>query len=79
MPVMPHFTFEVKPIIVRKEYAKGDDFTDHHLSHRVEITAAFRKIRDKRRMSFLTAMPYRVEMNTQPGFRSSFVHEPIAS
>ena len=48
MPVMPHFTFEVKPIIVRKEHAKGDDFTDHYLSHRVEIAAAFREICDKR-------------------------------
>jgi hypothetical protein len=63
MPVMPHFTFEVKPIIVRKEYTKGDDFTDHYLSHGIKVTAAFGKIRDASGMSFFAAMPHRIQMN----------------
>jgi hypothetical protein len=30
-------------------------------------------------MSFLAAMPHRIKMNAQPGFRSSFIHEPKPS
>jgi hypothetical protein len=58
---MPHLTFEVDPVAVRKEYTKRYDFADHYLSHGIEITAAFGKIRDLGRVSFL---PDRIKMNT---------------
>lgn len=73
--VMPDFTFEIKPITVRKHYAKGDDLANHYLAHGIEVTAAFGEIGDACGMSFLAAMPHRIEMNAQSGFRSSIVHE----
>ena len=73
--MMPDFTFEVKPVIVRKQHAKGNDLTDHYLAHGIEITAAFGEIRDAGGVSFFAAMPHRIEMNAQPGFRSSIIHE----
>ena len=75
MPVMPDFTLEVKPVTVRKQHAKGDDLTNHNLAHGIEVTAAFGEIGDASGMSFLAAMPNRIEMNAQPGFRSPIVHE----
>jgi hypothetical protein len=44
--MMPDFTFEVKPIIVRQEHAKRHDFAGHYLSHSIKVTASFGKIGD---------------------------------
>src|ERR1041384_2138727 len=41
MSMMPNFTFEVKPIVVRKEHTKSNDLADHHLAHAIEVTPAF--------------------------------------
>jgi hypothetical protein len=72
--MVPDFTFEVKPVVVRKEHAKRNDFANHHLAHGIEITAAFGKIGNTRGMAFFTAVPNRVEVYAQPGSRSSFIH-----
>lgn len=77
--MMADFTFEVEPIVVRKEHAKRNDFADHHLAHGIEVTAAFGKISDAGGMSFFAAMPHRIQMNAQSGFRSSVIHELRAS
>src|SRR5215813_12984813 len=79
MAMMPDFTFEVKPVVVRKEHTKSNDFADHYLAHGIKVTAAFGKIGDASGMSFLTAMPHRIQMNAQSGFRSPIIHEPRAS
>ena len=60
MAVMPDFTFEVKPVTVRKQHAKGDDLANHYLAHGIEITAAFGEIGNACGMSFLAAMPNRI-------------------
>ena len=39
--MVPHLTFEVEPIAIRKEYTKRNDFPDHYLSHSIKVTAAF--------------------------------------
>ena len=44
--MVPDFTFEVKPVIVREEHAKRHYFADHYLAHGIEITAALGKICD---------------------------------
>jgi hypothetical protein len=75
---MPHFTFEVKPVVVRKEHAKSNDLADHHLAHGIEVTPTFGKIGDASGMSFLAAIPHRIQMNTESGFRASVIHEPQA-
>ena len=77
--MMPHFTLEVEPVVVRKEHAKRNDFPNHHLAHGIEVTAAFRKISDAGGMSFLAAMPHCIQMNAQSGFRSSVIHELSSS
>ena len=56
--MMPHLTFKIKPVVVRQEHTKGDDFAGHHLAHGIEVTTAFGKIRDAGGMSFFAAMPY---------------------
>ena len=61
--MMPNFTFEVKPVVIRKEHTKRNYFAGHHLAHGIEVTAAFRKIRDACGMSFFAAMPHRIQMN----------------
>ena len=61
--MMPNLTFEVKPVVVRKEHTKRHDLADHHLAHGIEVTAAFGKISDARGMSFFAAMPHRIQMN----------------
>ena len=61
--MMSHFTFEIKPIVVRKKHSKSNDLTDHYLAHGIEITAAFRKVGDAGGMSFFAAMPDRIQMN----------------
>lgn len=61
--MVPHFTFEVKPIIVRKKHTKSNDLADQYLAHGIEVTAAFGKIGDARGVSLLAAMPHRIEMN----------------
>ena len=61
--MMPDFTFEIKPVVVRKEHTKGDDFTDHHVAHCIEVTTALREIRNAGGMSFFAAMPHRIQMN----------------
>jgi hypothetical protein len=61
--MMPHLTFEIKPVVVRQEHTKSDDFSDHDLAHGIEVTATFGKIGDAGGMSFFAAMPYRVQMN----------------
>jgi hypothetical protein len=77
--MMPNFTFEVKPVVVRKKHAKRNDFPNHHLAHGIEVTAAFGKIGDACGMSFLAAMPHRIQMNAESGFRASIVHVPRSS
>ena len=79
MAMMPNFTFEVKPVVVRKEHTESNDFADQHLAHGIKVTAAFGKISDARGMSFLAAMPHCIQMNAQSGFRSSIIHELSAS
>jgi hypothetical protein len=44
--MMPHFTFEVKPIIVRKQNTKRNDLAHHYLAHGIEVTAALGKVGD---------------------------------
>lgn len=73
--MMPDFTFEVKPIVVRKEHTKSNDFADHYLAHGIKVTAAFGKIGDARRVSFLAAVPHCIQLNAQSGFGSSVIHE----
>lgn len=63
MAMMPNFTFEVKPVVVRKEHSKSNDFADHYLAHGIEVAAAFGKICDAGGMSFLAAMPHRIQSN----------------
>src|SRR6185295_6882941 len=73
--MMPHLAFEIKPVVVRKEHTKRNDFAGHYLTHGIEVTAAFGKICDASGMSFFAAMPHRIQMNAQSGFRTSIVHE----
>jgi hypothetical protein len=75
MPVMPHLTFQIKPVVVRKEHTKGDDFACHHLAHGVEITTAFGKVRYAGGMFFLATLPNRIELNAQPWFRAPIIHD----
>ena len=44
MTMMPDFTFEVKPVVARKEHSKSNDLANHYLTHGIEVTAAFGKI-----------------------------------
>jgi hypothetical protein len=76
---MPDFTFEVKPVVVRKEHTKSNDLAGHHLAHGIKVTAAFGKIGDASGMSFLAAMPHRIQINAESGFRTSIVHETRTS
>ena len=76
--MMPHFTFEIKPLIVRQQHAKSDDLADHHFANRVEITTSFGKIGDAGRVAFIFSLPNRVEVYAQPGSRSSVIHGPEA-
>src|SRR5689334_6796979 len=78
MMMMPDFTFEVKPVVVRKEHTKSNDLADPHLAHGIEVTTAFGKIGDAGGMSFLAAMPHRIQINAESGFRASVIHEPRA-
>ena len=73
--MMPNLTFEVKPVVVRKEHSKSNDLADHYLAHGIKVTAAFGKISDAGGMSFLAAMPHCIQINAQSGFRSSVIHE----
>ena len=77
--MMPNLTFEVKPVVVRKQDSKRNDFADHHLAHGIEVTTAFGKISDAGGMSFFAAMLHCIQMNAQSGFGSSIVHELRAS
>ena len=72
--MMPDFTFEVKPVVVRKQHTESNDFARHHLAHSVEVTAALGKIGDACSMSFFAAMPHRIEMDAESGSRSSIIH-----
>ena len=74
--MMPHFTFEIKPLIVRQQDAESDDLADHHFANRVEIATSFGKIGDASRVAFVFSVPNRVEVYAQPGFRSSVIHGP---
>ena len=62
--MVSHFAFEIQPIAVGQQDAKGDNLTDQYLAHSVEITTTFREIGDLSRMSFVVGMPLRIEMNT---------------
>jgi hypothetical protein len=44
--MVANFTFEVEPVVVRKEHTKRNDFADHHLAHGIEVTAALGKVGD---------------------------------
>jgi hypothetical protein len=63
MTMMAHLTFEINPIAVRKEHSKRNDLADHYLAHGVEVTAALREVGNTRGVSFLAAMPNRIQMN----------------
>ena len=76
MMVMPHLTLQIKPVPVRKEYAKGYDFAGQHLANRVEVATAIGKIGDARGVSFLSAVPNRIKAHTQTWFRPSIIHDP---
>jgi hypothetical protein len=76
--MVPDFTFEIKPVVARQQHAEGDNLSHHHLADGVEITAALGEIGDTGGMAFFFALPNRVEMYTQPGSRSSFIHGPKA-
>jgi hypothetical protein len=76
MMVVPDFTFEIKPVVVRKKHTKRNDFANHHLAHGIEVTPTFGKISDASGMSFFAAMPYCIQMDAKSGFRASVVHEP---
>jgi len=45
--MMPNFTFEVKPIAVRKQNTKRDNLARHYLPHSIEVTAALGKVGDE--------------------------------
>jgi len=72
------FTFEIKPLAVGQRHAEGDYLSHHHFANGVEIATALGKIGDTGGMAFVFALPNRVEMYTQPGSRSSFIHGPEA-
>jgi len=76
--MVPDLAFEIKPVVVGQQHAKGDNLPRHHLADGIEITAAFGKIGDSRGVALFATMPNRVEMYAQPGFRSSFIHGPEA-
>jgi hypothetical protein len=76
--MVPDFAFEIKPVAVGKQDAKRDDLTRQDFANGVEITTTFGKIGDTSGVAFIIALPNRVEMHTQPGFRSSFIHGPEA-
>jgi len=72
------FAFEIKPLAVRQQHAEGDYLSRHHFTDGVEIAATLRKVGHTRGMALFFALPNRVEMHTQPGSRSSFIHGPEA-
>ena len=76
MMVMPHLTFKIEPVSLRKEYAKGDDLAGHYLANRVEVATAFGKIGDASGVSFLSTVPNRIEAHAQTWFRPSIIHDP---
>ena len=61
MMMMPHLTFQIEPVLVREEYAKGDDLAGHYLAHGIKVATAFRKIGDASGVSFLCTVPNRIE------------------
>jgi hypothetical protein len=61
--MVPNFTFEVEPVVVRKKHAKRNDLSGHYLAHSIEITAALRKIGDARCVSCFSPMPNCIEMH----------------
>ena len=62
--MMPNFTFEVKPIAVRKQDAKRHDLAGHYLAHGIKVTTAFREVGDASYVSLLAAIPNSIQMNT---------------
>src|SRR5215218_9674160 len=72
--VMANLAFQVKPISVRQQHAKRDDFARHDFAYCIEITTAFREIGYARRVTFLATVPNRIEAHTQTWFRPSFIH-----
>src|SRR5258707_13851481 len=75
MSMVPNLTFEVKPILVWKQYAKGHDFASHYLPYGVQVTATFRKICHPSRMPSFSSIPNSIEANAQAWFSSSFIHD----
>lgn len=75
MMVMPHLTFQIKPVPVRKKHTKGDDLAGHYLANGVEIAAAFGKIGYARGVPFLSTVPNRIEAHAQTWFRPPFIHD----
>ena len=61
--MVPHLAFEIEPIAVRKEYSKCNDLSNQYLAHCIEVTAAFGEVGDTCGMSFLAAMPHRIQVN----------------
>ncbi len=72
--VMANLAFQIKPISVGEQYAKGDDFAGHDFAYGIKITTALREIGYARRVAFLATVPNRIEAHTQTWFRSSFIH-----
>src|SRR5258705_9159795 len=75
MSMMPNLPFEVKPILVWKQYAKGHDFSGHYLPDGVQVTPSFRKLCYSNRMPSFTSIPNSIEANAQAWFSSSFIHD----
>ena len=71
---MPDFTFQIEPIIIRQQDAKGYNFALLHFTDSIQIAAARRQVRNLGR---LLVLPESVQVGIKPGFspsiqRSSF-------
>jgi hypothetical protein len=76
--MVPDFALEIKPLAVRQQHAEGDYLAHHHFTDSVEIAATIRKVGHTSGMAFIFTLPNRIEVHTQPGSRSSFIHGPEA-
>jgi hypothetical protein len=61
--MVSHLAFEIEPITIRQRHTKRDDLTGQYLAHRIEITAAFRKIGNLRGVPLLATVPHCIEIN----------------
>ncbi len=61
--MMPDFTFEIKPIAVRKQDTERHDLAGHYLAHSIKVTTTFREVGDASCVSLLAAIPNSIQMN----------------